>query len=102
MFGKTPRFDARRRRNANVRYLPTGAAVQSRPRFLPKRGPEMGSPSAADRRCLITEANVRSAIDLCRRLDGIALAIEKAAREVLRAEGAAMSDAEVGAWSKTA
>jgi hypothetical protein len=37
-----------------------------------------------------------------RRLDGIALAIEKAAREVLRAEGAAMSDAEVGAWSKTA
>ena len=40
---------------------------------------------------------MRSAIDLCRPLDGIALAIEMAAREVLRAEGAAMSDAEVGA-----
>jgi hypothetical protein len=44
---------------------------------------------------------VRSSIDLYRRLEGVALAIEMAAREVLRAEGAAMTDAEVGAWSKT-
>ena len=71
------------------------------PEISAQARPGYGAPLVADRRCPITEANVRSAIDLCRRLDGIALAIEMAAREVLRAEGAAMSDAEGGASSKT-